>query len=214
MNITVPLLTICTRDGIIISTVKRLTVCRLTIPANGGDQLKKIENKKIVGTIENVHLLRKLFIKRTTSSSPLHFGQVAIMRMIGMNENCTQTMLAERLNVTPASVATSTKRLQRAGLITKTVDKNNLRCKRLSLTEKGRETIEQHHKLFEDYDQLIFSSFNDEDKQQFLEYLERLVTEMKKVEGIDLNCENPMELSCLLRRSMEEYSPASGSKND
>lgn len=193
------------------ATVKRLTISRLT-KQNGGDCLKKIENRRIIGTIENVHLLRKLFIKRSTSSSPLHFGQVAIMRMIGMNENCTQSLLAEQLHVTPASVATSTKRLQKAGLITKTVDKDNLRCKRLSLTDKGRETIESHRRIFEDYDQLIFSSFSEEDKQCFLGYLEKLVSEMKKIEGIDFNSENPMELSCLLHRSMEEFKSPSGSK--
>ncbi|MBQ8297563.1 MAG: MarR family transcriptional regulator [Ruminococcus sp.] len=185
------------------STVKRLIVTnKNSFITFGGVILEKTENKEIVGMFENIHLLRKLFIKRSTSSSPLHFGQVAIMRMLEQHENCTQAELAEQLNVTPASVATSTKRLQKSGFITKEVDKKNLRCKRLSLTDKGRETISQHCEIFEEYDKLIFSSFSEEEKSQLFGYLERIVAEMKKVGGIDFQTDNPMELTMVLRRNM------------
>lgn len=175
---------------------------------------KKVKNKQIIATLDNVHLLRKLFVKRSTSSSPLHFGQVTIMRMIERNENCTQASLAEQLNVTPASVATSTKRLQKAGLITKTIDQENLRCKRLALTEKGRSLIAGHEALFDEYDELIFRSFTDEEKSQLLEYLGRIVAEMKKIEGINEQITCPMELTLLLRRSMGLFIPESDDEND
>ena len=165
--------------------------------------------------LENIHLLRKLFIRRTTASSPLHFGQVAIMRTIEQNENCTQASLAEQLRVTPASVATSTKRLQKAGFITKTVDKENLRCKRLALTDKGREAISRQHQLFEEYDALILKSFSDEEKSQLFGYLDRLVSEMKKVEGISEQMSCPMELTLFLRGTMGNLiSPESDGSSD
>lgn len=164
--------------------------------------------------MDNIHLLRRLFIKKSTVSSPMHFGQVAIMRMIGNNENCTQASLAEQLNVTPASVATSTKRLQKAGLITKTIDQDNLRCKRLALTEKGREVIEKHENLFKEYDELIFKDFTAEEKAQLLNYLNRLVAKMKKIAGINEQFSCPMELTMLLFRSMERLIPESDNEND
>ena len=37
-----------------------------------------MQNKQIVGMMENIHLLRKLFVKRASEDSPLHFGQIAI----------------------------------------------------------------------------------------------------------------------------------------
>ena len=132
-----------------------------------------VQNKDLVGSFESIHLLRKIFVKRISETSPLHFSQVAIMKTIEQNENCTQSTIAERLCVTPASVAVSTKRLQKAGLITKTVDSDNQRCKRLALTEKGREAIEHHISLFRDYDELIFSEFTEEEKQQLMDILSR-----------------------------------------
>lgn len=160
-----------------------------------------INNKDLVGMLENIHLLRKIAVKRFTSSSPLHFGQVAIMRTIERNENCTQASLAQQLNVTPASVATSTKRLQKAGLITKTVDSDNLRCKRLALTDEGREAISRHIGLFEDYDRLVFKDFSEEDKVRFMEYLERILSEMTAIEGINKKFNGPMEFTLFLRET-------------
>ena len=168
-----------------------------------------ITNKQLFGTLENIHLLRKLFIRRAASSSPLHFGQVAIMRTIERNENCTQAVIAELLGVTPASVAISTKRLQKAGFITKTVDEENLRCKRLSLTDKGREAVAQQAELFSRYDAEVFRDFSDEDKQQLMVYLERIVSSMKCIGGIDdaPHTESPIELTLYLRSAMGTLLP-------
>lgn len=162
-------------------------------------------SKNIITIIENIHLLRKLFIIKSTSSSPLHFGQVAIMKTIEQNDNCTQADIAQQLNVTPASVAISTKRLQKAGLITKTIDKNNLRCKRLSITNKGRAAINQHLKILDEYDRIIFKNFSDDEKSKFLEYLERMINEMKKIEGIDNLPDDPIELTMTLHRHMKNF---------
>lgn len=175
---------------------------------------EKIENKQIIGTLENICLLRKLFIKRSTRQTPLHFGQVTIMHTIEQNENCTQATLAEQLNVTPASVATSTKRLQKAGLITKTIDKDNLRCKRLALTDRGRSVIAQHIELFQEYDELVFRDFTEKEKAELLGYLNRIISRMQAIEGIDEQFDSPLDLTILLRRSMGNLIPESDNEND
>lgn len=164
---------------------------------------KKVENRQIIGMIENIHLLRQLFIKRTRSHCPLHFSQITIMRLIEQNKNCTQSELAEMLHITPASVATSTKRLQKAGLITKTVDSENLRCKRLALTDKGRKVSAEGRRIFVEYDSVIFEDFSEDDKIQFFDYLERLILKMKETEGISESMNSPIELGMLLHRLVE-----------
>lgn len=161
------------------------------------------QNKDIIGMIENAHLLRKLFIRRSNGICPLHFSQVSIMKTIQKNENCTQTDIAEKLRVTPASVATSTKRLQKAGLITKTVDSENLRCKRLALTTQGKDILSKNHKIFDEYDSLVLDIFNDNEKKQLFEYLDRMILKMKEIEGINDGTSGPMELTVLLRCLME-----------
>lgn len=161
------------------------------------------ENRQIVGTLENIHLLRKLFVIKVSKSSPLHFSQMAIMNTIEHGENCTQADIAKQLGVTPASVATSTKRLQRAGLITKTVDEENLRCKRLSLTDEGRAAINSHKSIFSEYDELVFKDFSDGEKEQLLAYLTRILEKMQDIEGIEESFGSSMELTCHLHNKVD-----------
>ena len=169
-----------------------------------------IRNKDITGMFESIHLLRKLFVKRISETSPLHFSQVAIMKTIEQNENCTQATIAEQLSVTPAAVAISTKRLQKAGLITKTVDSDNLRCKRLALTEAGRAAIERHIGQFREYDALIFDEFTEDEKKQLMGYLERIATRMKDIEGIDGEASDPLQLQCMLHKRVTELNEEKG----
>lgn len=163
-----------------------------------------VSNRELVGILENLHLLRGLFVRRISQDSPIHFGQIAIMRTIEQNENCTQATIAERLRVTPASVAVSTKRLQKAGLVTKTVDQDNLRCKRLSLTEEGRAAIKQHIDLFDQYDSRVFGCLSEEEKDTLFGLLKRLAEAMQEAEGIEGSFSDPMDLGCLLHRKFEE----------
>ncbi len=171
-------------------------------------------NKEIMGMLENLHLLRKLFIRRISESSPLHFGQVAIMRTIEEHENCTQADIAEMLNVTPASVATSTKRLQKAGLITKTVDEENLRCKRLSLTDEGRTAIDSHISLFKEYDERVFSDFSQEEKEQLFSYLSRMSAKMQELEGVGGEGESVVELARKLISRVQEDKEKNSKEGD
>lgn len=160
--------------------------------------MEETENKKLIELIEGISILRRFFLRRCSNDSPLHFSQVAIMLTIEKHENCTQSVIAEQLNVSPASVATSTKRLQKAGFITKTVDKDNLRCKRLSLTDKGREVIRNQRQIFDDYDSLIFSCFSEKEKEELYGYLYRLFSEIKKIGGSEAidKMKFPFKLNC------------------
>lgn len=163
-----------------------------------------VSNREIVGVMENLHLLRRLFVRQTSQDSPIHFGQMAIMKTIEQHENCTQTTIAECLGVTPASVAVSTKRLQKAGLITKTVDQDNLRCKRLSLTEEGRTAIERHISLFEEYDSRVFGCLSEGEKEILFELLKRIGGVMQEAVGIKDQFSDPFSLGCLLHQEIEK----------
>ena len=100
---------------------------------------------RLVGKMERVHLLRRMFSQQLTNNTTLHFGQVPVLLYIREHDRCTQVDLAEALHVTPASIATSTKRLQKAGYLTTTVNDNNLRCKQLSITEVQKISDEDAH---------------------------------------------------------------------
>ena len=160
-------------------------------------------NLQLVGMIENIHLLRKLFIRRVSGNSPLNHSQVAMLRIISQFENCTQSLVAEKLGVTAAAVATSAKRLQQEGLISRTVDEDNQRCKRLALTDMGRNAIREHLAAFQEYDELIFRDLSEDDKVLLESLLGKVVCRMQELEGINENFQNSLEMTCALRKLIE-----------
>lgn len=162
--------------------------------------MKQIDYKSIVGKIERIHLLRRLFNQKTTHDSPLHFAQMPIMIYIKEHENCTQIDIAEKLKVSPACIATSTKRLQKSGFITKTVDSENLRCKKLSLTEKGKNILEKHLEECDTYDEMIFSNFTDKELKIASDFLDKLIHNMENALGEKHSNNDFYELNSLIMR--------------
>ena len=96
-----------------------------------------MQDREIIARMMLLNLLRCRRLRERTAGSGLYDGQLPILECLIDCPGSTQIQLAERLAVTPASIAQSTKRLQRAGLIEKRVDENNLRCNRLYATESG-----------------------------------------------------------------------------
>lgn len=89
---------------------------------------------EVVMRMERIHLLRKLYMQKTMPDHDLYFGQLPMLEYIWLHDGCTQVEVAQALDVSAASVAVSTKRLQKAGLLVKKTDEKDLRVKRLSAT--------------------------------------------------------------------------------
>lgn len=138
---------------------------------------------KIIGEINKAHLLRKLFTKRNFENK-FGFQQIHMLRFIYDHSDCTQADIAKYFHVSSATIAVSTKRLQKAGLIQKTVEESNLRCKRISLTEYGESEVLRIQEKLDEYDSYIFSDFTDDECELFLSFLSRMNKKMELHEGI------------------------------
>jgi len=135
----------------------------------------KIKLNDLAGRLYKLNLLRRDFIQESTSDIALYFGQLPILEYVIKHDKCTQKEIADKLIVTPASIAISTKRMQKAGLLEKKVDENNLRCNRLSVTQKGHELSKQYRLKFDEMDKKMFVGFKEEELEQVNSYLSRLI---------------------------------------
>lgn len=167
-----------------------------------------IDYKNIIEKIEKSHVLRRLFIKGNREKSFIYAGQLPIMIYIYEHDNCTQVDIAEKLKVTPASVAASTKRLQKAGFITKRVDENNLRCKHLSLTDKGRELLYESYSMYQEYDKLIFKGITDDEIKSAEIFLDKLIYNMEEVIGEQHGKSDFYDLNRLIMKLQNEKEDA------
>jgi DNA-binding MarR family transcriptional regulator len=105
----------------------------------------------------------------------LYFGQLPIIEYIIRNEGCTQKEIADKLGVTPPSIAISTKRMQKAGLIEKRTDENNLRRNCLSATKNGMELAKRCRERVDDLDKRMFRGFSEKELNIFRNSLDRMI---------------------------------------
>lgn len=159
---------------------------------------------EIINRLEKAHLLRRIYSQRLMAKSRLHFGQIPVMNYISENDGCTQADIAERLQVTAACIATSTKRLQKSGLITKTVDEDNLRCKKLSLTPLGKKVLNECHAPFNEYYNYIFRNISADEIENAKIFLDKLIYNMEEAIGDNHSGADFYEIDKLIRRVIEE----------
>lgn len=72
----------------------------------------------------------------------------------------------------------STKRLQKAGYLTKEVDAENLRCKRLYISEEGQRACAMCRERLDQIDAVAFQGFSEEELEVFSSFLDRVTLNM------------------------------------
>jgi DNA-binding MarR family transcriptional regulator len=135
----------------------------------------KPQHFAIIGKLDKLFLWRRIVFYKTSHNSGLYQGQLPILEYIIHNEGCTQKEIADKQRVSAASIASSTKRLQKAGMIQKKTDESNLRRNMLYVTEKGIATAENCRKEFDRFHESFFRSFSDEELELFTSFLDRFI---------------------------------------
>lgn len=133
-----------------------------------------MEPYELIGRLHKLELVRKLCHQKHTHEFKLYFGQMPVLNYVSDNPGCTQVEIANCLQVSPASIALSTKRLQKSGYLIKEVDKDNLRCKRLYLTDEGKRVRELAHEKMDLLDASMFEGVSQEEMQQLAVLLDRI----------------------------------------
>ncbi len=133
-----------------------------------------MNNRSLVHEIITLTVTHRYRVGKAASKLGLYFGQPGILEYISLNNGCTQKELAEHLHISPASVATTLKRMEKSGFIARKEDKNDSRKKRLMATEKGVNALRNFRIVCDETDVQLFNGFSDEEKEQLMSYLKRL----------------------------------------
>lgn len=130
-----------------------------------------------------VTLLHRYRISTALSGLNIYRGQPEILGFLLENGECSQKQLAESVGVSAASIATSIKRMCKAGLVERTEDESDRRINRIRITEKGREVFLAGRTECGKVDSRMFEGFSDRDIDIFSGYLQR-ITENLSEEGL------------------------------
>ncbi|HCS40890.1 MAG TPA: MarR family transcriptional regulator [Anaerolineaceae bacterium] len=101
-------------------------------------------------------------------------GQPQVLFNLGDREGVTQTELAEKLELTPATLTNLLTRMEHSGLIERRTDALDSRCSRIFLTDAGRIKLAQAVEQTQKMDAAAFAGFNVEELTLLHQYLERI----------------------------------------
>ena len=119
-------------------------------------------------------------IEKRVEGTGVYRSQHRLLMMLGRNPDISQTMLAEKLEVSPAAVAVSLKKLEKSGYIARQCSEDDNRINRVVITEKGQDVIEQSINYFKEMECAFFEGFSEEEKNQLEKMLERIATNSER----------------------------------
>ena len=137
--------------------------------------------RNLIGSLNKAFVAhRKIFLKKSQSFG-LYVGQPQVLGFVRRHPGCTQTEIADDLGVSSASIAFSTKRLQKAGYLMKQVNHLNMRCNKLYVTRDGEEVLDRFKDVYDEMNLEMFEGFTWEEIELLASFVERANNNMEKM---------------------------------
>ena len=117
----------------------------------------------------------KRSVAKKVEKTGVYRSQHRLLMILGKHPDCSQTELAERLEISPAAVAVSLKKLEKSGFISRQCQKNDNRVNQVVITEKGWTIIDQSVQYFKEMDKAFLKDFSLEELGQLEAFLARMI---------------------------------------
>ncbi len=130
--------------------------------------------KKVNDAFHHYHCSQRTIIDARFREKGIYLGQPPILKYLSENKNATQKEIADFLHISTPSVATSLKRMEEAGLVTRLEDKKDARRQIVRLTKKGKELFEYAENTFMCVDSIAYQDFTEEELNTLVVFLERM----------------------------------------
>ncbi len=135
----------------------------------------------------HLHLAHKSMLDELLNNAGLaNLGQPFLLVMLAKNEDGTvasQKDLAEWLHVTPATITVSLRSLERKGYVTKSSDTSDLRRKRITITDTGREAAKKVLDVYSQLDSAMYQGFTAEEREAVARYFRRMVENLRDLQN-------------------------------
>lgn len=131
--------------------------------------------RQLVRKINRLGMIHRIYIRRAASAHELYMGQMPILEYVEAHEGCTQREAAKELGVSPPSVATSVRRMERAGFLTCTGSAADRRATCLALTARGRAVMQACRAECDSVDARMLRGLSEQERQTLSELLDRMI---------------------------------------
>lgn len=117
---------------------------------------------------------QSIYLNHNLEGLGISATQLHLLHEIYHQENINQEMIASRCNINKGAVARSIKKLEDNGFVARTIDENNRRQNRVSLTQKGRNTLSKALMILNDWEDEIIEEKGYVDKEVLQKVLKEI----------------------------------------
>ena len=143
-------------------------------------QEEQTRAKRIMKQLFRIARYHKALIDTQVSRLGIHRSQLQmLMHLYFCKESPTQERIAKTLEISPAAVAATLKKMEAAGLVERIVRKENGREKEVRLTPEGEEIVGISFELFDTVDNVVVEGFSDRELDSLEKYLDRVTENLK-----------------------------------
>ncbi len=140
---------------------------------------KKPHPDTLDSLLANVCHLHRTRFQQLFEALGLYQGQPPLLRQLWDQEGLTQSELAERLKLAPATVTKMLQRMEKTGFIRRQPDTDDQRISRVYLTEAGRAVQDRAEEVFRTLEAETFANLTLEEtlllRRLFLQIRENLI---------------------------------------
>lgn len=105
-------------------------------------------------------------------------SQHRLLMMLGENPNCSQNELAAALDISPAAVAVSLRKMEKKGYIKRETNPDDHRNNQVAITEQGNQLICKSIRLFDKVEYRMFDGFSEEELQIFHKLIQKMYSNL------------------------------------
>lgn len=115
---------------------------------------KKVDSSSIpIGNlIAMISRGQSIYLNHRLGDLGINETQLHFLFEISHHDNLNQERIAARCNINKGAVARSIRKLEENGFVMRTIDENNRRQNKVSLTPKGRKTLSEAIKVLKDWE--------------------------------------------------------------
>ena len=110
----------------------------------------------------------------------LYRGQPPILGLLYQHDGMSQKEMASALNLSPATMTVTLKRMEKAGLVRREMDEHDQRILRVHLSEQGKQMWLKGADQIRSVTEELMEGFTPEEEQQMYEYLRRVAKNMER----------------------------------
>ncbi len=124
---------------------------------------------------------RRYIIDKQFKEYGIYFGQPPILEYLAQNPDAAQKEIADHLDISPASIAVSVKRMEKSGLVMRVADKTDARRNNLRISDKGRDLLKFAHNTFDSVDRAMLKGLTEEELDTFARLLTKMNSNMSSM---------------------------------